>query len=49
VAKTLGIALRDETSIRINLFFLDELELVSMDWIDIGANLIEGEAFPVTT
>ena len=47
-AKMLGITLRNETSIKNNLFCLDELELEAGDWIDIGAPLKEGEAFPVT-
>jgi ethanolamine utilization protein EutA len=47
-AKMLGITLRDETSIKKNLFCLDELELEAGDWIDIGAPLKEGDVFPVT-
>ena len=46
--KMLGITLKRETSIKNNLFCLDELELEAGDWIDIGAPLKEGEAFPVT-
>jgi ethanolamine utilization protein EutA len=47
-AKMLGITLRNDTSIKKNLFCLDELELETGDWIDIGAPLKDGEAFPVT-
>jgi ethanolamine utilization protein EutA len=47
-AKMLGITIRDNTSIKQNLFCLDELELEAGDWIDIGAPLKDGVAFPVT-
>ncbi|MHA2288100.1 MAG: ethanolamine ammonia-lyase reactivating factor EutA [Promethearchaeota archaeon] len=47
-AKMLGITIRNETSIKKNVFCLDELELEAGDWIDIGAPLKDGEAFPVT-
>ncbi len=47
-AKMLGITLRNETSIKNNIFCLDELDLKAGDWIDIGAPLKDGEAFPVT-
>ena len=47
-AKMLGITIKRETSIKSNLFCLDELELETGDWIDIGAPLKDGEAFPVT-
>ena len=47
-AKMLGITIRDNTLIKQNLFCLDELELEAGDWIDVGAPLKEGEAFPVT-
>jgi ethanolamine utilization protein EutA len=47
-AKMLGITIRNETSIKKNLFCLDELDLQAGDWIDIGAPLKDGEAFPVT-
>jgi len=47
-AKMLGITIKKETSIQNNLFCLDELELEAGDWIDIGAPLKDGEAFPVT-
>jgi ethanolamine utilization protein EutA len=47
-AKMLGITLRNETSIKNNIFCLDELNLEAGDWIDIGAPLKDGEAFPVT-
>ena len=46
--KMLGITIKRETSIKNNLFCLDELELEAGDWIDIGAPLRSGEAFPVT-
>ena len=46
--KILGITLKRETSIKNNLFCLDELDLEAGDWIDIGAPLKDGEAFPVT-
>ncbi len=48
MAKRLGIAIRDETSIQNNILVLDELELEAGDWIDIGAPLKETQAFPVT-
>jgi ethanolamine utilization protein EutA (predicted chaperonin) len=44
----LGITIRDKTSIKQNLFCLDELDLQSGDWIDIGAPLKSSEAFPIT-
>ena len=47
-AKILGITIRDNTSIKQNLFCLDELELEAGDWIDIGAPLKDGSVFPVT-
>ena len=47
-AKMLGITIRDNTSIKKNLFCLDELDLQSGDWIDIGAPLKSSEAFPIT-
>jgi ethanolamine utilization protein EutA len=47
-AKILGITIRDNTSIKQNLFCLDELELEAGDWIDVGAPLKDGSAFPVT-
>jgi ethanolamine utilization protein EutA len=43
-----GIALRRETAIQSNLICMDELELEEGDWIDIGAPLYSGQAFPVT-
>ncbi len=46
--KILGITLKRETSIKNNIFCLDELELEAGDWIDIGAPLSSGEAFPIT-
>lgn len=46
--KMLGITIKRETSIKSNLFCLDELELEAGDWIDIGSPLRSGEAFPVT-
>ncbi|MFX1416655.1 MAG: ethanolamine ammonia-lyase reactivating factor EutA, partial [Promethearchaeota archaeon] len=48
VAKRLGLAIRDETSIRSNILVLDELQLEAGDWIDIGAPLKENHSFPVT-
>ena len=45
--KMLGLTIKRETSIKNNLFCLDELDLEAGDWIDIGAPL-RGEAFPVT-
>ncbi len=47
-AKILGITIRDNTSIKQNLFCLDELDLEAGDWIDIGAPLKDGSVFPVT-
>ncbi|MFX1272641.1 MAG: ethanolamine ammonia-lyase reactivating factor EutA [Promethearchaeota archaeon] len=48
VAKRLGLAIRDETSIKTNILVLDELLLEAGDWIDIGEPLKGTEAFPVT-
>ena len=45
---SLGIALRRETALQENLICMDELELEEGDWIDIGAPLYSGQAFPVT-
>jgi len=47
-AKVLGITIRENTAIKSNLFCLDELDLEAGDWIDIGAPLKTGDAFPVT-
>ncbi|MHA1984949.1 MAG: ethanolamine ammonia-lyase reactivating factor EutA, partial [Candidatus Hodarchaeales archaeon] len=48
LARMLGITIRRETSIQDNLICLDELFLESGDWIDIGAPLKSGDAYPVT-
>jgi ethanolamine utilization protein EutA len=48
IAKVLGIAIRRETSIQNNLICLDELILESGDFIDIGAPLYSGQAYPIT-
>lgn len=48
VAKRLGIAIRDETTIKSNILVLDELQLESGDWIDIGTPLKSTQSFPVT-
>jgi ethanolamine utilization protein EutA len=48
LARMLGITIRRETSIQDNLICLDELFLESGDWIDIGAPLRSGDAYPVT-
>jgi len=48
IAKVLGIAIRRETSIQSNLICLDELLLEAGDFIDIGAPLNSGDAYPVT-
>ncbi|MHA1989884.1 MAG: ethanolamine ammonia-lyase reactivating factor EutA [Candidatus Hodarchaeales archaeon] len=48
LARMLGITIRRETSIQNNLICLDELFLESGDWIDIGAPLRSGDAYPVT-
>jgi ethanolamine utilization protein EutA len=48
VAKRLGLAIRDYTSIKSNLLCLDELQLEAGDWIDIGAPLKSTQSFPVT-
>ena len=48
MAKRLGLAIRDETSIQDNILVIDELDLEAGDWIDIGAPLKETQAFPVT-
>ena len=45
---SLGIALRRDTALQNNLICMDELELEEGDWIDIGAPLYSGQAFPVT-
>jgi ethanolamine utilization protein EutA len=45
---SLGIALRRDTALQTNLICMDELELEEGDWIDIGAPLYSGQAFPVT-
>ncbi|MFW9787778.1 MAG: ethanolamine ammonia-lyase reactivating factor EutA [Candidatus Thorarchaeota archaeon] len=47
-AKVLGISIRNETSIQNNLLCLDELDMETGDWIDIGSPLKETQAFPVT-
>ena len=49
-AKMLGLTIKKETSIKENLFCLDELELEAGDWIDIGEPLQteSRKAFPVT-
>ena len=46
--KMLGITIKRETSIKNNLFCLDELELEAGDWIDIGTPLHPSQAFPIT-
>ena len=48
--KMLGLTINKETSIKGNLFCLDELELEAGDWIDIGApfQTENRKAFPVT-
>ncbi len=48
--KMLGLTLKKNTSIKNNLFCLDELELEAGDWIDIGApfQTDNRKAFPVT-
>jgi len=48
--KMLGLTLKKNTSIKNNLFCLDELELEAGDWIDIGApfQTENRKAFPVT-
>ncbi|MBY9001032.1 MAG: ethanolamine ammonia-lyase reactivating factor EutA [Candidatus Heimdallarchaeota archaeon] len=45
---SVGISLRRETTIQNNLICMDELFLDEGDWIDIGAPLYSGQAFPVT-
>jgi len=48
--KMLGLTMKRETTIKNNLFCLDELDLEAGDWIDIGAPLQteHRKAFPVT-
>lgn len=46
--KILGLTLKKKTSIKANLFCLDELDLNAGDWIDIGQPLKESNAFPIT-
>ncbi len=48
--KMLGLTIKRETTIKNNLFCLDELDLETGDWIDIGAPLQteHRKAFPVT-
>lgn len=48
IAKVLGIAIHRETLIQNNLICLDELILESGDFIDIGAPLYSGQAYPIT-
>jgi len=48
IAKVLGITIRRETAIQSNLICLDELILEASDFIDIGAPLNSGDAYPVT-
>jgi ethanolamine utilization protein EutA len=48
IGKMVGLMIRQETSIQHNLICLDELNLEEGDWIDIGAPLHSGDAFPVT-
>jgi len=48
IAKVLGIAIRRETTIQNNLICLDELILEAGDFIDIGAPLYSGQAYPIT-
>ena len=48
LAKRLGLAIRDGTSIKSNILVLDELQLEAGDWIDIGAPLKSTQSFPVT-
>ncbi|MFX1282583.1 MAG: ethanolamine ammonia-lyase reactivating factor EutA [Promethearchaeota archaeon] len=48
IARILATIIRRETSIKTNLICLDELVLKVGDWIDIGAPLHNGEAYPVT-
>ena len=48
IGGSVGIALRRETALQNNLICMDELELEEGDWIDIGAPLYSGQAFPVT-
>ncbi len=48
IAKVLGIAIRRGTSIQNNLICLDELILEAGDFIDIGAPLYSGQAYPIT-
>ncbi|MHA1719151.1 MAG: hypothetical protein ACTSWX_16635 [Promethearchaeota archaeon] len=43
----LWITLKNETSIKSNLFCLHELELKAGDWIDIGGTLSSPQAFPI--
>lgn len=48
LAKRLGLAIRDGTSIKSNILVLDELQLEAGDWIDIGTPLKSTQSFPVT-
>ncbi|MGY5876542.1 MAG: ethanolamine ammonia-lyase reactivating factor EutA [Candidatus Thorarchaeota archaeon] len=48
IGQMVGLTLKRETAIQDNLICLDELELEAGDWIDIGAPLHSGQAFPVT-
>lgn len=48
VGGSVGMALRRETNIQDNYICLDEIELKSEDWIDIGKPLETGNGFPVT-
>ncbi|MHA1196679.1 MAG: ethanolamine ammonia-lyase reactivating factor EutA [Promethearchaeota archaeon] len=48
LAKILGLHIHRETTIKTNLICLDELELESGDFIDIGPPLYDTKAYPVT-
>ncbi len=48
LAKLLGLYITRNTSIRQNLICLDELQLESGDFIDIGASLKETHVYPIT-
>jgi ethanolamine utilization protein EutA len=48
LAKRLGLAIRDGTSIKSDILVLDELQLEAGDWIDIGTPLKSTQSFPVT-
>ncbi|MHA1911588.1 MAG: ethanolamine ammonia-lyase reactivating factor EutA [Candidatus Kariarchaeaceae archaeon] len=48
MGSTTGITIRNETAIQKNLICLDELDLETGDWVDIGAAIRSSQVFPLT-